>query len=112
MRNAGHGDNAERFYLRALEMGKEHLGHDHLKVVSKLFSLEVCVFALAQTKEAEEFNILELAILQEKLGSHHPDVGQVLGCAVGVGRVEQAEGLCRLAIAAINVILRSIGLCD
>ncbi len=94
-KSQGRFEEAEPFYLQALELRQRLLGENHPDVATSLNNLALLYDSQGRYKEAEPLCLQALELRQRLLGENHPDVAQSLNDLAGLydsqGRYKEAE---------------------
>lgn len=67
-------DEAERLFLRSLQIREATLGHDHASLVQTINGLATVHYARGETDAAEPLFLRALSITERRLGPQHPDI--------------------------------------
>jgi serine/threonine protein kinase len=101
--NLGRYEDAERFYLRALEQRRTVLGPGDVEVAETLDHLGALYRRVGRYREADSLYHVALRIKRARLGADHPAVAEtlyLLGFLMPyLGRMEESEQYYRRALA-------------
>jgi tetratricopeptide (TPR) repeat protein len=99
-------DRTLHYIRRALEIARQHFGHDHPNTSAALNNLALSLQATGRLPEAEPLMREALALDEARLGPDHPDVANRLSNLAQLlqdtGRYSEAEPLMRRALAIVE----------
>jgi len=110
LRERGHDEQVEALYKRALHLGEQALGPDHLLLTYPLVGLAILYSLRGNTELAERFYQRGLQLREQALGPDHPQVATILNnLAILLKNQGKGEEAARLYERALDIQTRALG---